>query len=205
MAVLVPCLVTLRAEFNALNPERDKGADGWIGDAAHQSRPSDHNPDSAGRVHAVDIDSTGPWPDHSFHTYVTNIIADERDKWLDPNDICRLEYVIWDHEIYSRTNDFEPRDYTRSSDPHTNHAHFSARKLDHARADTRPFLENNVANVSASEIASAVWGATFGKETAGERLASIDTAAPQIQASLSAVLVELNDIKQRLTALESKK
>ena len=47
---LVACLVQLRAEFNAINPRRDKSSDGWIGDVAHQGEVSDHNPDSAGRV-----------------------------------------------------------------------------------------------------------------------------------------------------------
>jgi hypothetical protein len=35
---LVPCLVQLRTEFNTLSPNRDKGADGSIGDTA--TRPS---------------------------------------------------------------------------------------------------------------------------------------------------------------------
>jgi hypothetical protein len=112
---LVPCLVTLRAEFNAVAPGRDKGADGWIGDPAHQARTSDHNPDAQGRVLAVDIDSTGPWP-VSFDDLVEKCRGDDR-----------LEYIIWNRRIASRDQGWTWRTYTGTSDPHTGHAHFSAR------------------------------------------------------------------------------
>jgi hypothetical protein len=118
---LVPCLATLRAEFNALNPKRDKGSDGWIGDEAHQAEHSDHNPDSAGRVLALDIDATGPWPGgvtdfNAFNMMVESLRGDSR-----------LEYIIWNRRIASRDQGWKWRTYTGTSDPHTGHAHFSAR------------------------------------------------------------------------------
>lgn len=131
-AFLVPCLVTLRAEFNAIAPNRDKGADGWIGDAAHQSRTSDHNPDAQGRVLAVDIDSTGPWP-VPFDGLVEKCRGDDR-----------LEYIIWNRRIASRDQGWTWRTYTGSSDPHTGHAHFSARHDHTGNTSTAPWgLEND--------------------------------------------------------------
>lgn len=152
---LIACLVSLRDEFNTLAPGRDKGADGAIGDSAHTSR-SDHSPDeqsiylrdhdadAKNEVHAVDVDSSGPWPGtgtqkQRFHRIVMRIIAGERAKWLSTTDKCRLEYVIWDGKIYSRSRDFEPREYTSTSDPHTGHAHFSGRYLTATEADIRPW------------------------------------------------------------------
>lgn len=148
--VVIPCLLALRDEFNQLNPNRDKGADGTIGDSSHTSS-SDHTPDedsdvlrgkdsdSKNEVHALDIDSTGPWPaGRSFKAIVMDVIAGEKRKWLDPNDMCRLNYVIIDREIYDKDNDFDPQPYT-GSDPHTNHAHFSARYETQAENDTRPW------------------------------------------------------------------
>lgn len=130
---LVPCLVQLRSEFNDLNPKRDKGADGSIGDAAHASGSSDHNPDSKGRVLAVDIDSSGPWPaGTTFDAAVTSIAARCRS-----GDEDRIEYIIWNRFIYSRSAGFAKRTYTGTSDPHTNHAHFSARHDHHGESDTR--------------------------------------------------------------------
>lgn len=152
---LIACLVSLRDEFNTLAPGRDKGADGAIGDSAHTSRSDhtpdeqsiylrDHDADAKNEVHALDIDSSGPWPGtgtqkQRFHSIVMRIIAAERVKWLSATDKCRLEFVIWDGKIYSREYDFEPRTYTGTSDPHTSHAHFSGRYLTATEADTRPW------------------------------------------------------------------
>ena len=53
-------LDTLVAEVNKIAPKRSKGSDGWIGDAAHATRDSDHNPwvkdaKGVGVVRAQDI------------------------------------------------------------------------------------------------------------------------------------------------------
>lgn len=141
---LVPCLVTLRAEFSALSPHRDKGADGWIGDAAHLSRDSDHNPDSQGRVLAIDIDSTGPWP-VPFSDLVESLRGDDR-----------LEYIIFNRRIASRSRGWTWRTYTGSNDPHTGHAHFSARH-DHAgNNSTAPWGLEDLVTISSDDI-KKIW------------------------------------------------
>lgn len=127
---LVACLATLRAEFNELAPDRDKGSDGWIGDEAHQHEVSDHNPDSQGRVLAVDIDSTGPWP-YDFTAMVESLRGDSR-----------LEYIIWNRRIASRDQGWTWRTYTGTSDPHTGHAHFSARHDHTGNTSTASWLED---------------------------------------------------------------
>jgi len=151
---LVACLATLRAEFNALSPHRDKGADGWIGDTAHQARTSDHNPDSAGRVLALDIDSTGPWPDE-FSSIVESLRGDSR-----------LEYIIWNRRIASRGTNWSWQTYTGTSDPHTSHAHFSARH-DHTGntstatwhlEDFMPLTEADVKAVAAEVVKALTAG-----------------------------------------------
>lgn len=146
--VLVPCLVTLRGEFNAVAPARDKGADGSIGDHEHTSS-SDHAPDEdsdvlRGRdadrineVHALDIDSSGPWPGGSawFDRAVLAIVDRHR-----RGDDDRLQYVIWNRKIANRAIDnWRWRNYTSTTDPHTNHAHFSARYLTATEQDTSPW------------------------------------------------------------------
>jgi hypothetical protein len=168
--VTVPSLLALRDEFNKLSPGRDKGADGTIGDSAHTSTSDhtpdedsdylrDHDPDSKNEVHALDIDSTGPWPGRSFDQIVKGIIAQERARWLDANDRCRLKYVIHNRKIYSQSTDFQPVDYT-GTDPHTNHAHFSARYETACENDVRPwgvFQEDIVEQADITKIVNALY------------------------------------------------
>ena len=112
MATLAPSLRNLFNEIDAVWPNRDRRTDGWIGDAAHQKRQSDHNPDSRGIVHAIDIDKDGITPLY----VVEQCISESRP----------TEYVIWDRQIWSRSRDFRPRKYT-GSNPHTSHIHVSIR------------------------------------------------------------------------------
>ena len=115
-AFLAPSLVQLRSETNARWPNRDKRSDGWIGDARHQARKSDHNPDASGCVRAIDVDRDGIDP----RTLITAVIADPRTK-----------YVIFDRKIYSRRRGFRARAYT-GQNPHTHHIHISILPTDGA-------------------------------------------------------------------------
>jgi hypothetical protein len=171
--IVVPCLLNLRAEFNAVSPNRDKGADGTVGDTNHTST-SDHTPDEdsaalrgkdadrTNEVHALDIDSTGPWPEAGwFDRTIHEIIAEQKRRWLDPADMCPLNYIIWNHRIYDKDADWAGVAYD-GVDPHTNHAHFSARYETRAENDNRPWgvYERNGMSENAptlTEIVNGVW------------------------------------------------
>lgn len=191
--VVIPSLLSLRGEFDTLAPKRDRGADGTIGDQNHTSS-SDHTPDEdsdklrakdsdkVNEVHALDIDSTGPWPaGRTFKQIVLDVVAGEKKKWLSATDKCRLNYIIFDRQIYDKDNDWNPEPYT-GSDPHTNHAHFSARYETSCENDTRPWgvvkewdqmatkdevkaalrevIEKDIFNYALSRVAAAGWSPT---------------------------------------------
>ncbi len=199
---LVACLVQLRAEFNAVSPKRDKGADGWIGDAKHRTEVSDHNPDSQGRVLALDIDSTGPWP-QPFDTYVQGIVARQKAGYD-----TRLEYVIWNRRIASRSSRWVWETYTGTTDPHTGHAHFSARHDHTGNTNSAPWaVEDEVTPDDIAKIVSAVWDAGFGtgtsRETSGERLGHIDTVVDDLAAKVADLETKVDTLLARLDGQSS--
>ena len=118
---LAPALVTLRAEVDKTFPKRDRSSDGWIGDASHAARLSDHNPcwacsgRSHGVVRAIDVDSNGE-PGQRTPVVEAVLAATIGDP--------RVWYVIWDGKIYSRTYGWEPRIYT-GENRHDHHVHVS--------------------------------------------------------------------------------
>lgn len=52
---LAGCLAQLLDDADRFAPRRSRRSDGTIGDRAHQSRHSDHNPDSGGNVCGLDL------------------------------------------------------------------------------------------------------------------------------------------------------
>lgn len=119
---LAPALVTLRDQVNKRWPKRSKASDGAVGDTSHKARKSDHNPDSQGRVHAIDIthDPKGGFDSYRFAEHLRTA--------KDP----RISYVISNKKIFSSTvSPWIWRTY-KGSNPHSAHVHVSVRSGAHA-------------------------------------------------------------------------
>lgn len=154
MAILVACLVSLRDEFNELSPGRDKSTDGWIGDTSHSGGNSDHNPDESGNtstedsdnideVHAIDVDKDLKKDGWSMQKCVDIIVGNHK-----RGDDNRLQYVIYNRKIWSRSWGWTADDYT-GSNSHSEHAHFSSRYETAQENDTSPWglLEDDMPSV----------------------------------------------------------
>jgi hypothetical protein len=122
--------VVLAQELNDVYDLRDKSSDGTIGDAAHASRKSDHNPwvkdgNGVGVVRARDIDedldgNTAPG------TYDAKSLFDKLLALAKAGD-PRLNgggYLIYEGHIYSEKNNWAARPYT-GANAHKQHVHVS--------------------------------------------------------------------------------
>ena len=93
---LASSLVQLRAELDTAYPTRDRTSDGSIGDAAHASRKSDHNPwvkDHNGQpiVRAIDVD----------RDIVQGFTSRDLAEWLRLRRDPRVKYVISRGQMFS--------------------------------------------------------------------------------------------------------
>jgi hypothetical protein len=111
----------LREQIDDSFPDRDRKSDGWIGDAAHSNRKSDHNPDpSNGIVRAIDVDkdfdsrpSTGAYLADQIR------VCAKRDR--------RISYVIHAGKIASAKSLWRWRTYSGINSHHA-HIHISFTK-----------------------------------------------------------------------------
>lgn len=105
----------LLAQINAYAPRRSKISDGSIGDTAHSSRVSDHNPDARGVVHARDF-THSPSTGFNAHAFVRRL-AKDGDR--------RIKYLISNRQISNPSiGAGRWRPYS-GSNAHTQHAHVS--------------------------------------------------------------------------------
>lgn len=118
---LAKSIKTLLDQVNAENPHRRKDSDGGIGDAAHASRGSDHNPyiivKGVGVVRAFDFTHA---PETGFDAYA---FAEMMLKNKDP----RVRYIISNRKIASGKAGPQPwawRPYS-GSNAHNHHTHVS--------------------------------------------------------------------------------
>jgi hypothetical protein len=116
-------------EANDIAPNRNRLADGSIGDAAHAARKSGHNP-SGGYVHALDL-THAPASGFDAHARARMVIARR-----DP----RIKFVISDRMIAASYSTSSRRAWVwgpySGSNPHSLHAHFEINETPTARNDT---------------------------------------------------------------------
>ena len=113
----------LRLQVDDSYPDRDRTSDGWIGDVRHSARPSDHNPDSKGIVHAIDIDrdlSGKAKPD------LMPDLADQIRLCAKRGD-KRIKYIIFNGRIASPIRRWKWRAYS-GINSHVHHCHVSFTK-----------------------------------------------------------------------------
>lgn len=113
---LAPALGRLREQVNAFAPKRSKLDDGTIGDAAHRSRKSDHNPNKYGDVTAVDL----------THDPAGGLDSYKLAETLRMNRDSRLEFAISAGKIFfsSGNKPWQWQPYT-GKNAHRQHVHVS--------------------------------------------------------------------------------
>lgn len=110
MARRANSLTTLVNQVNAQWPNRSKASDGWLGDAAHAARVSDHNPNAAGVVTAQDI-THDPAHGVDITTLFNNLMGDSR-----------IKYLIWNRRIWKPASGWGAY---AGANPHDKHGHIS--------------------------------------------------------------------------------
>lgn len=120
---LAPSLVALVKQTDDRAPHRSTASDGSIGDTAHASRVSDHNP-SRGWVCAVDI------TDDKANNCDADALARHLIATRDP----RVKYVIWNRQVAGPPT-WLARPYT-GINPHISHTHISIHNTPAARDNT---------------------------------------------------------------------
>lgn len=129
----VRSLQAVHEQVNRAFPNRDKASDGWIGDTSHSARKSDHNPDSNGLVHAIDVDEDDKVGDQVVGRLLWQWVQETKPDWF--------KYGIYEANedwggiisSYSHPDGpkWKPRKYS-GWNPHNKHMHLSAK-------DDRPF------------------------------------------------------------------
>ena len=111
---------TLARQIDAVWPTRH-GTDGTVGDLSHQARRSDHNPNRAGVVTAIDVGVVG----NQGKMLVAGLVA-ARDR--------RVKYVIHAGAIWRNYEKPGLPAWTRApyrgSNPHRDHVHVSVSRYD---------------------------------------------------------------------------
>lgn len=130
--ILTRGLMTVRTEFNLVFKIRDKRSDGSIGDQAHATGTSGHNPDRTGRaeykdgdakneVRAIDVDrDLVPGSGIDWMERVVQYIV----KRARAGHYVPFRYIIYKRRIWTRSSGWQTRAYT-GANAHDQHAHFS--------------------------------------------------------------------------------
>ncbi|TQK73355.1 hypothetical protein [Nocardioides sp. SLBN-35] len=134
-------LKTLHDEIDAAAPHRSTASDGWIGDDAHATRESDHNPwvedtKGIGVVRARDFthDPAGGLDCNELARRLVALMV----KGTHPA-LRSGAYVIWNGAIFSYDRRTEGWRVYRGANPHTKHLHLSVATAAYGYDSTAPW------------------------------------------------------------------
>jgi hypothetical protein len=196
----------LLAEINASAPNRSKASDGSIGDEAHQSTDSDHNPHCCGCV-VTARDFTHD-PNNGFDSYAYADWQRRRCKGeilIGGQRETRVSYIISNRRIASPDSNWAWCDYY-GSNPHDKHAHVSVDCTGEGGAmdSTQPWGWTGDDDVSAGEVWSAdvnpsedeSYTASGALWTCFQRTGYLGNEfAPHVNSSLASMSADLDEIE----------
>jgi hypothetical protein len=200
-------LTTMRNEVNARWPGRDKGSDGTIGDEAHQSTSSDHNPDPDGSVDAWDMDvnlngAGNGIPSDDIEFLKARFQAHESSK-----------YWIHNRIICSRSTGWRRENYT-GSNPHDKHVHWNTRseyedstKPWGIEDDMAEFTQENFNTFFANSLENATVQARLRREVVSYMMTSdpaynLLSLYTMLKAKVPNIETQLTQVLAALTATE---
>ena len=125
----VKSLLTLLAQINAAAPKRSKASDGWIGDAKHAARHSDHNAEPDGTVDARDF--THDPKNGADMRVVAEAIRASKDK--------RVSYMIFEGQIMGGRKGPSPWKWRKYSGANGHYKHLHMSVLDEGQDDETPW------------------------------------------------------------------
>ena len=112
----------LRDQVNSRWPNRDKRSDGTKGDSAHAARVSDHNPNSKGVVHALDIDEDLKGSKNDNLWFADQLIAYARARKPGSE---RLKNIVYENRVASGTYSTNYWTWRNGNYGHDIHMHVS--------------------------------------------------------------------------------
>lgn len=186
MARLANSLARFRDQVNAAYPNRSKASDGWIGDAAHRASASDHNPNGADVVCALDLTHD---PANGFDAHA---MADRLRVHRHPD----LKYIISNRRICGAWTNWQWQPYY-GSNPHSSHVHFSVGRGDDGQSQ-QPY--DNTTDWAISGVAPTPTSGKSLDTVAREVIAGVWGNGTDRQAKLAAAGYNYNEVQNRVNA-----
>lgn len=129
--IVVPNLNEAKDQFDKRFPKRDDASDGSIGNTAHSTHASSHNPDKSGypewrdgdsknEVRARDFDRDLKDPDYTMESVVQLWV-----KLARAGTLWWVRYIIYNGRIWHKKDGFKTRVYT-GANQHTEHMHITS-------------------------------------------------------------------------------
>lgn len=125
----VPCVLEARDQMNRRFPNREKGAEGILGDTSHKASASSHNPDLTGNPEYRDGDDKDEVRAFDFDRDLRDpggvTMEDVVQLWVrkaKEGKMPWLRYLIYNKRIWHKRDNWAEKPYTGSNN-HSDHVH----------------------------------------------------------------------------------